>query len=98
RLAADEALSRKAPGTVVFLEFARASYLRALANFPPEMFRKALLIYVDCSWETCSKRNQSRRAEAGAAAGDDHFVSLEEMQTTYAKDDRDELLRRAPCR
>jgi hypothetical protein len=94
RDAAAEADGLLAPGRAVILEFARRRYLPVLAGLPRRLFRNATLAYVDSPFETCWRRNLARSSQG---AGDAHLVSREEMEATYREDDRDELLRAAPC-
>lgn len=89
-----EAAALRAPGAAVFLEFARPNYLDSLRNFSKETIRRARLVYVECSFDTCWRRNLARYE---APAGGGHLVSREEMEATYRLDDRDALIAGSPC-
>ncbi len=45
---------------VVFVEFARSSYLQAFDLFDPAILEKSLVVYVQVSFETCWARNVAR--------------------------------------
>ena len=78
---------------VIFVEFSRPNYVHSLQNFAKEILNKSLIVYIDCSFKTCWKRNV-RRHKADLAAGvDNHLVPREEMEETYLHDDKGELLR-----
>ncbi len=80
-------------GRMIFIEFSRSNYVHSLKNFDKGIIDKSLIVYIDCSFETCWRRNV-RRHEATLAAGvDNHLVPREEMEETYLHDDRDDLLR-----
>ena len=80
-------------GRIIFIEFSRPNYVHSLKNFAKEIMNKSLIIYIDCSFETCWRRNV-RRHEAALSTGlDNHLVSREEMEETYLHDDKDKLLR-----
>jgi len=82
------------PGKVIFIEFARPNYVHSIIdNFSKEVLDNGLVIYIDCSFDTCWKRNVRRHEAAIAAGGDDHLVSRDEMEKTYLHDDRDELVK-----
>lgn len=78
---------------IVFIEFSRPNYLKALKNFSENILKKSVIIYVYASFETCWKRNVLRHKKALAEGTDDHLVSREEMEKTYLHDDMNELLK-----
>ncbi|MDI6641309.1 MAG: hypothetical protein QME68_03250 [Elusimicrobiota bacterium] len=78
---------------IVFVEFSRPNYVQALKNFSEDILKDSIVAYIDCSFETCWKRNVRRHQQAIAAGTDDHLVSREEMEKTYLYDDKDELLK-----
>lgn len=81
-------------GRVIFIEFSRPNYVHSiLNNFSKDVIENSIVIYIDCSFETCWQRNVRRHEAAIAAGGDDHLVSREEMEKTYLYDDRDELIK-----
>ncbi|MCK4648416.1 AAA family ATPase [bacterium] len=84
-------LDRK--GKIIFIEFSRPNYAHSLKNFDRKILDKSLIIYIDCSFETCWKRNVRRHKAALTAGLDNHLVSREEMEETYLHDDKDELVR-----
>lgn len=79
-------------GRVVFIEFSRPNYIESLKNFSGNILGNSVMIYVECSFETCWARNVARHEAAVAKGTDDHLVSREEMEKTYLHDDRDVLL------
>ena len=80
-------------GRIIFVEFSRPNYVHSLKNFTKEILNKSLIVYIDCSFETCWKRNVRRHETALAAGVDNHLVPREEMEETYLHDDKDELLK-----
>ena len=78
---------------IIFVEFSRPNYVHSLENFAKEILDKSLIVYIDCSFETCWKRNVRRHESALAAGVDNHLVPREEMEETYLHDDKDELVR-----
>lgn len=81
------------PGRMIFIEFSRPDYVHSLRNFAKGILNKSLIVYIDCSFETCWKRNVRRHKAALSAGLDNHLVSREEMEETYLHDDKDDLLR-----
>jgi shikimate kinase len=80
------------PGRIIFIEFSRPNYVHSLKNFDKTILDNSLIVYIDCSFETCWMRNVRRHKAALAAGMDNHLVSREEMEKTYLHDDRDSLL------
>ena len=80
-------------GRAVFLEFSRPNYVESMKNFSDEILNNSVVIYVECSFETCWARNVARHEAAVAKGTDDHLVSREEMEKTYLHDDKDALLK-----
>ncbi len=81
------------PGRMIFIEFSRPNYVHSLKNFGKDILSKSLIVYINCSFETCWKRNVRRHKASLAAGVDNHLVPREEMEETYLHDDKDELLR-----
>lgn len=82
------------PGRAIFIEFSRPNYAHSiLENFSGSVLDAGVVVYIDCSFETCWQRNVRRHEAAVAAGGDDHLVSREEMEKTYLHDDRDALVK-----
>ncbi|MDI6758033.1 MAG: hypothetical protein QME32_08470 [Endomicrobiia bacterium] len=82
------------PGRAIFIEFSRPNYVHSiLNNFSKNVLDAGVVVYIDCSFETCWQRNVRRHEAAVAAGGDDHLVSREEMEKTYLHDDRDALVK-----
>jgi hypothetical protein len=77
---------------IVFIEFARPSYVQALTAFDQRILDDCLVIYVDVDFETCWARNIARHEAAVAEGGDDHLTPLEIMDKFYRYDDRDALM------
>jgi len=80
-------------GRIIFIEFSRSNYVHSLKNFDKGILNKSLIVYIDCSFETCWKRNVKRHETVLAAGVDNHLVPREEMEETYLHDDKDELIR-----
>ncbi len=80
------------PDEIVFVEFSRSNYISALKNFSSEVINNSIIVYIDCSFETCWQRNVERHKKALAEGTDDHLVSREEMEKTYLYDDKEKLL------
>ncbi|MBI5572954.1 MAG: hypothetical protein HY919_00160 [Elusimicrobia bacterium] len=80
---------------VIFIEFSRPNYMASMKNFTKKILDNAIIIYSDCSFETCWGRNVARHKAALAKGTDDHLVSREEMEKTYLHDDKDELLQKS---
>lgn len=79
---------------VIFVEFARPDMVRSIReNFSEEILRSSFLLYIFCPFDICWERNVRRHEAALAAGTDDHLVSREEMESTYASDDHSELHR-----
>lgn len=88
-----EVEERARDGKIIFIEFARSSYVQALNSFSARVLDAAVIVYIECPFEVCWERNV-RRAEAAAQKGtDDHLVPREEMERTYRHDDQSELER-----
>ena len=80
------------PDHMVFIEFARHSYLEALAHFDQAILDNCIVIYMDVDFEICWARNVARHQKAVAKGGDDHLVPRESMERYYLVDDRDDLV------
>lgn len=87
-----DVVSLQKPGRIVFIEFSRPNYIQSLENFSGGILENSVIIYFDCSFEMCWKRNVARHEAALAKGTDDHLVSREEMEKTYLGDDKDDLL------
>ena len=83
--------SVKKENDLVFVEFARDSYLRAFKNFTSETFAKALLLYIYCPFDVCLARNRKRFEEQKNNALDDHIVPTDLMNSYYKNDDLEKL-------
>lgn len=79
---------------VLAVEFARPNYVHSLSNFSMEVLSRSVIVYIDAPFETCWKRNMERVKRMKEQGLDAHFVSKKEMEETYLKDDKDELLKR----
>jgi adenylate kinase family enzyme len=89
-----DAEARSSPGKIIFIEFARDSYIRALENFPSRVIAEAVLVYIACSFDMCWERIIKRHEAAVAEGTDDHYVAREEMEKTYLHDDVEELTKK----
>ena len=74
---------------LLFVEFSRSDYIRAISNFDEDLIKNSILIYIDCPFEICWERNVARFEKARAEGHDNHLVSREEMEKTYLTDDKD---------
>jgi thymidylate kinase len=70
--------------SLVVIQFARSSYKQAFRHFSPEIVRRSLLIYLDCNFETCCRRNLQRTAQNNE---ENHHVPREVMEDDYFQDD-----------
>jgi len=95
RAVAREVGELETSSAATFVEFSRASYAAAFKNFSPDLLRRSVVAYVDCSFDTCWRRNLQR--SKSSEGQDRHFVSREEMESTYRRDDREEFLRQSPA-
>jgi hypothetical protein len=81
------------PDHVIFIEFARPSYVEAIQLFDQSILSNCLVVYMDVSFETCWARNLARCEPAIAAGGDDHLVPREVMEKLFLHDDHHALIR-----
>ncbi len=96
----------KRKGNILFIEFARDHYQRALAHFSPEVMKESLLLYVYCPFEECLKRNIRRYRNRKPGDDDSHIVPEDLMRSYYRNDDyeekylqsAEELISSAPAR
>jgi adenylate kinase family enzyme len=77
------------PDLVIFFEFARSNYVRALQNFDKSILANCIAIYMEVDFDTCWARNVARHQATIAQDGDDHLVPREEMEKIYLYDDQD---------
>lgn len=82
------------PDRVIFVEFARRSYVDALEKFDREVLDRSLVIYIYCPFELCLKRNKER-FERGGKTVDEHIVPEDKMKEYYLHDDYEELFLRS---
>jgi len=81
------------PDHVIFIEFARPSYVAALRQFDQRILRNCIAIYMEVSFDICWARNVARHQGAIAADGDDHLVPREAMEEIYLQDDEETFVR-----
>ncbi len=81
----------KRPGRVIFVEFARDRYVKALRNFDNEVLGHSRLLYIYCPYDVCMQRNVRRFKEARGKALDDHIAPSDIMERYYKYDDYEEL-------
>ena len=72
-------------------KFQRYCRSRPPRNFDSELLASAILVYIDCPFEICWKRNVERHERKIKAGHDDHLVSREEMEKSYLTDNYSEL-------
>jgi adenylate kinase family enzyme len=77
----------KKPDYVIFVEFARDNYEKAMKNFDSELLSESLVFYVYCPYEECYRRNIERFKKAQKSGHDDHIVPMHLMETYYRTDD-----------
>lgn len=93
------------PARVIFVEFARDRYVKALKNFDGEVLGRSLLLYIYCPYDVCVERNVRRFREARGKSVDDHIAPTDIMEQYYKHDDYEkfylkseaELKRQAPA-
>lgn len=78
-------------GRIIFVEFARDKYTRALENFDREVLGRSLICYVYCPFDVCVERNILRFEEAKGKSLDDHIAPSDIMKKYYRHDDYEEL-------
>jgi hypothetical protein len=81
------------PDHMVFIEFARPSYVEAVQLFDKSILDDCIVVFMEVSFETCWARNLARHEASIAEGGDDHLVSREEMERSFLHDDQDDLVR-----
>ncbi|MDI6883755.1 MAG: hypothetical protein QMD00_01235 [Hadesarchaea archaeon] len=79
------------PGKIIFVEFARDRYAKALENFDREVLGRSLLLYVYCPYDVCVERNIRRFKEARGKTPNDHIAPSDIMERYYKFDDYEEL-------
>ncbi|MCD6413187.1 MAG: hypothetical protein J7L54_03475 [Elusimicrobia bacterium] len=82
---------------LVFVEFARDKYIRALGNFSGEVLEKALILYIYCPFDVCLARNRRRFELQKSNALDDHIVPSDLMETYYRNDDIEKIYLENPA-
>ena len=80
------------PYHLIFIEFARPSYVEAIQNFDKRILDHCLAIYMQVCFDTSWERNVARHQAEMSQEGDDHFVYRESMEELYLHDDRDALV------
>ncbi len=93
------------PGRIIFVEFARDRYAKAMNNFDRGVLEGALLLYIYCPYDVCVERNTRRFKEARGKSVDDHIAPSDIMERYYKHDDYEalylkseaELKRQAPA-
>jgi adenylate kinase family enzyme len=81
------------PDHLIFIEFARPSYVEAIQNFDKRILDRCLAIYMEASFDISWARNVARHRAEMSQDGDDHFVYRETMEEIYLEDDRDAFIR-----
>ena len=77
-------------GRVIFVEFSRDNYVRAMKNFDREVLDRSLILYTYTPFDVCLERNVCRFKE-GPKGLDDHIVPSDMMHKYYRNDDYEEL-------
>jgi hypothetical protein len=81
------------PDHMIFIEFARPSYVNAIQLFDKSILNNCIVVFMEVSFETCWARNLARHEAAIAEGGDDHLVSREEMEASFLHDDQEAFVR-----
>jgi hypothetical protein len=84
-----EVLRIDRPDHMVFVEFARPSYVEAIRLFDKSILDHCLVVFMEVSFDTCWARNVARHQAAIAEGSDDHLVSREEMERSFLCDDQE---------
>jgi hypothetical protein len=84
-----EVLQIDRPDHMVFIEFARSSYVEAIQLFDRSILDHCLVVFMEVSFDTCWARNLARHEAAIAEGTDDHLVSREEMERSFLHDDQE---------
>ena len=79
------------PGRIIFAEFSRNNYTRALGYFDREVLDRSLLVYIYCPYEVCYDRIVRRFKSGHPEDLDAHMVPTDLMETYYRRDDYEEL-------
>ncbi len=77
------------PDHMIFIEFARPSYVEAIQNFDRSILDPCLAVYLEVDFDICWERNVARHQAAMDNHGDDHLVPRSEMEKTYLRDDQE---------
>lgn len=77
---------------IIFIEFARASYTRALKNFSQDFLNNSVILYIKADFQTCLQRNEERFLRAEGKDLDSHIVPPDLMKSYYKDDDIEDLL------
>jgi adenylate kinase family enzyme len=72
--------------SIVILEMARGTYADALRELKSRGVSIDLTVYIDVDYRTAVLRNSWRKEVDGG-----HYVSKKEMETTFARDDVDQI-------
>ena len=81
-------------GRVIFVEFSRDCYARAMKNFDRGVLDRSLILYIYAPFDVCLERNV-RRFREGPKGLDDHIVPSDLMHKYYRNDDYEELFLRS---
>ncbi len=79
------------PGRIIFAEFSRNNYTRALGYFDREVLDRSLLVYIYCPYEVCYDRIVRGFKSGHPEDLDAHMVPTDLMETYYRRDDYEEL-------
>ncbi|MEW6221907.1 MAG: hypothetical protein AB1476_01100 [Candidatus Hadarchaeota archaeon] len=82
-----------AAGKIIFVEFARDRYTKAMKNFDREVLGRSLILYIYCPFNICVERNVQRFKEIKSI--DDHIAPSDIMEKYYKYDDYEELFRKS---
>ncbi len=77
---------------IIFIEFARADYKKALSNFTEDFLNNSVILYVKVDFAKCLARNEERFIKAKEKNLDDHIVPPDLMRSYYKDDDIEKVL------
>lgn len=77
---------------IIFIEFSRASYIKALNNFSPLFLNNSVILYIKTSFKICLKRNEERFKKNQTKNVDDHIVPPDLMKSYYKDDDFEKII------
>lgn len=87
-----KALEKVKNNKIIFIEFARDNYINALKNFDKDFLNNSIVLYIQCDFDVCLKRNEKRFKELGGKDIDAHIVPPDLMKSYYKNDDIENII------